>query len=679
MQCGDDFWNASFFCGSCAVLRRSALEAIGGFAVETVTEDAHTALRLHRAGWSSAYLRLPLAAGLATERLILHIGQRIRWARGMLQILRIDNPLLGPGLTLAQRLCYLNAAAHFLFAIPRVIFLLAPLAFLLLGRNIIAASPLAILAYAGPHIVHAVGTNARIQRNWRHSFWSEIYETVLALFLVRVTLATLVNPRRGRFNVTEKGGLLSNGYFDMRAVYPNLILAGLLLLGLLRGLYGLFLQQTTTLGFQALLLNSIWVTFSLLIVMAALAVGREARQARARHRVNARLPATLWLPDGRVIRGETRNLSLGGASLAADCADAMPEGARLEVEFSPGGGPALLPAKVRRWSDGMLQLAWQPASIADESRIVSVVFGRADAWLGWSDYPSDRPLRSLWLVLVSIRGLFRPRGEPVTAAEAAAEAAQQAPAGTLASQSLVVRPRNAAIGRRAAAALALALLLPAAAQAQAPSPDAAGMTVRPIPPPAPLMPPLPPSLVGPLPAAPAAADTGIGTRLSRVVTPLSALGAAGPMTMRGTSPLQGVLFGVPSNEVVTAAALTLSGAMSPALIPAFSNVTVTLNEQYVGTIPVNPEQPRFGPLVLPVNPAFFQDGNRLNFRFAGRYTRDCNDPLSPLLWATVSDTSTLSLTLAELPAHRDLADLPRPFFQPQVGRALTLPFVLAPD
>lgn len=81
IQDGNDMWNAAFFCGSCAVLRRTALESIGGFAVETVTEDAHTALRMHRQGWSSAYLSIPQAAGLATESLSAHIGQRIRWAR----------------------------------------------------------------------------------------------------------------------------------------------------------------------------------------------------------------------------------------------------------------------------------------------------------------------------------------------------------------------------------------------------------------------------------------------------------------------------------------------------------------------------------------------------------------------------------------------------------------------
>lgn len=44
VQDGNDMWNATFFCGSCAVIRRGPLDEIGGIAVETVTEDAHTSL-----------------------------------------------------------------------------------------------------------------------------------------------------------------------------------------------------------------------------------------------------------------------------------------------------------------------------------------------------------------------------------------------------------------------------------------------------------------------------------------------------------------------------------------------------------------------------------------------------------------------------------------------------------
>ncbi|MBX4425900.1 hypothetical protein K4G86_21690, partial [Mycobacterium tuberculosis] len=103
---------------------------------------AHTSLRLHRRGYTSAYMRIPQAAGLATESLSAHIGQRIRWARGMVQIFRLDNPLFGKGLKLVQRVCYANAMLHFLSGIPRLIFLTAPLAFLLLHAYIIYAPAL---------------------------------------------------------------------------------------------------------------------------------------------------------------------------------------------------------------------------------------------------------------------------------------------------------------------------------------------------------------------------------------------------------------------------------------------------------------------------------------------------------------------------------------------------------
>jgi cellulose synthase (UDP-forming) len=69
VQDGNDFWNAAFFCGSCAVLRRTSLDEIGGIATDTVTEDAHTSLRMQMRGWNTAYINIPQAAGLATERL----------------------------------------------------------------------------------------------------------------------------------------------------------------------------------------------------------------------------------------------------------------------------------------------------------------------------------------------------------------------------------------------------------------------------------------------------------------------------------------------------------------------------------------------------------------------------------------------------------------------------------
>ncbi|EEQ18942.1 Cellulose synthase catalytic subunit [UDP-forming] [Yersinia intermedia ATCC 29909] len=278
VQDGNDMWDATFFCGSCAVLRRSALDAVGGIAVETVTEDAHTSLRMHRKGYSSAYIRIPQAAGLATESLSAHIGQRIRWARGMVQIFRLDNPLFGKGLRWVQRLCYVNAMLHFLSGVPRLIFLTAPLAFLLLHAYIIFAPALAIALYVLPHMIHASLTNSRLQGKYRHSFWSEIYETVLAWYIARPTTIALLNPHKGTFNVTAKGGLVEEQHVDWVITRPYMTLVLLNLAGLIAGLWRLGHGPSNEI--MTVVISLVWVIYNMTILGGAVAVAVEAKQVR---------------------------------------------------------------------------------------------------------------------------------------------------------------------------------------------------------------------------------------------------------------------------------------------------------------------------------------------------------------------------------------------------------------
>jgi cellulose synthase (UDP-forming) len=161
---------------------------------------------------------------LATESLSGHIGQRIRWARGMIQILRTDNPLFAKGLKWPQRLCYFNAMIHFFYAAPRLIFLTSPLLYMLMGRINIPGHWAAILAYAMPHLFLANLANFRVQGKYRHSFWNEVYETVLAPYILGPTLLALINPKLGKFNVTAKGGLVKHGYFDRHIARPYVAL-----------------------------------------------------------------------------------------------------------------------------------------------------------------------------------------------------------------------------------------------------------------------------------------------------------------------------------------------------------------------------------------------------------------------------------------------------------------------
>lgn len=407
IQDGNDLWNATFFCGSCAVIKRAPLLEIGGIAVETVTEDSHTALKLHRRGYNSAYLRTVQAAGLATESLSSHIGQRIRWARGMAQIFRLDNPLLGKGLTLFQRLCYSNAMLHFFYGIPRLIFLTMPIAYLYFGLHVINTSALMIMAYVLPYLLIANVTNSRLQGRYRHSFWAEVYESVLAWYIVLPTTVAFINPRAGKFNVTAKGGQIADDYLDWTISKPYLVLLALNVAGLVFGVLRLLFWGTDEPA--TVLMNMGWATFNLIMLGAAVGVAREARQVRVSHRIPMRVPATLLLPDGRTIACKTENYSMGGLGMVLPIDVPLVEGAPVGVCLSRGSRTYHFPAMVTRNINRHLGVRMDDLSVEREAQLIQCTFGRADAWIDWlDDERVDAPLRSFKEVVeMGYQGLLR--------------------------------------------------------------------------------------------------------------------------------------------------------------------------------------------------------------------------------------------------------------------------------
>ncbi len=407
VQDGNDLWNAAFFCGSCGVVRRSALESVGGFAVETVTEDAHTALRLHRAGYNSAYLRIPQAAGLATESLSAHIGQRIRWARGMVQIFRLDNPLFGKGLGFFQRVCYLNAMLHFLSGIPRIVYLTAPLAFLLLHSYIVYAPAFAILLNVAPHLLHANLTNSVLQGSYRRTLWGEIYETVLAWYIARPTTVALLAPHKGAFNVTAKGGLVEKQYYDWTISHPYMLLALANLAGLLFGVWRLFTGPADEV--LTVLITMAWVCFNLAILGGAVAVAAELRQIRRNPRVPSELPARLRLESGHVLTAILSDYSEGGAGITLSGDHIVRPDSKVHLCLSRGGREFAFPGRVTRHLGSRLSIRFDPMSRRQHINFIQCTFARADAWLGWQRrIRGDQPIQSLrGIVELGLNGYYQ--------------------------------------------------------------------------------------------------------------------------------------------------------------------------------------------------------------------------------------------------------------------------------
>ena len=407
VQDGNDLWNAAFFCGSCAIIKRAPLLEVGGVAVETVTEDAHTALKLSRHGYNTAYLELPQAAGLATESLSAHVGQRIRWARGMAQICRVDNPLFGPGLKLGQRLCYFNAMLHFFYGLPRLVFLTAPLAYLFFSAHVFQATAAMITAYALPHLMHASITNSRIQGRFRYSFWNEVYESVLAWYIMRPVLVAFVNPKLGKFNVTAKGGVIEQSYFDWSIARPYLILLLLNLLGFVVGIWRMVAVGPSSEVFSTLVINMVWTAYNIILTSASLAVASETRQLRSTPRVTAALPAALRFADGKTLVCETDDFSQSGVGLRVPNELQLETGSEVHVSLFRSDEEGTFPAQVTFSGGGRLGLRFEGLSLQQQADIARLTFGRADAWIDfWGNRQHDKPLTSLKSVMViGVRGL----------------------------------------------------------------------------------------------------------------------------------------------------------------------------------------------------------------------------------------------------------------------------------
>ena len=706
VQDGNDFWNATFFCGSCAILRRTAIMEVGGIAVETVTEDAHTALRMQVNGWNTAYINIPQAAGLATERLSGHVKQRIRWARGMIQILRTDNPLFKRGLTAAQRLCYFNAMTHFLYALPRLVFLTSPLIYLLLGQVNVPGYWAGILAYAFPHLVLSSMTNSRIQGQHRHSFWNEVYETVLAPYIFLPTMLALINPKLGSFEVTAKGGVVNKSFFDTRIAQPFLLLIGLNLLGLLAAIPrfiqfpgGTLIWPLNVLSnmydgdhFGTIVMNLIWTCFNICILGVASACAMESQQRRQTVRINMAVPAKVMLPNGVHYDAVTSDMSSGGVALRLHRELTLAPGDEIRLEFPVLDGNTILPAIVVGTTGNVLRAQFDALTLQQDEALTMVLYSRADSWLGWgASREVDRPLHSLARIFrLSFTGLYQ-------TAEALIE-----------QQTSKKRKKKTALkGRLATTVVPLVLLLltvlSAAAAPVAAQSDPSGMQTAP-----------------PLGQAPVGATSAGATMLAnapsaataqaRAVAPgsfdnlftLADIGVPDTIILRGVDAYHSVYFAVPQTQIVKTATMHLRYHFSPGLIPSLSHLKVSLNGTLFATLPVTTQpsqnsiadsaqtKPSDNQAALIVvrneNSAMLEAtltlpaellvrDNEINFEFVGHYTLQCEDPSNTTLWSHVDTTSTVELAGALLPLQNDLKLLPMPFYDASVNLHPIVPIV----
>ena len=213
---GKDGHDAMFCCGTNVLFRRAALEQVGGFPADSVTEDFELSIRMHELGWRSRYVPEVLAHGLGPEDMASYVSQQQRWSRGCLAALPA---VVRSRLPRRLKLQYALSASYFLSGWTVLVYMSFPIVRLLTGAQPLAATTAdQFLAHFAPYFglslfaVTALGGGAYTFKAFAlqaASFWIHVQSTVLTLL-----------GRRGGFVVTPKEGAAGR---QPRAVAPALV------------------------------------------------------------------------------------------------------------------------------------------------------------------------------------------------------------------------------------------------------------------------------------------------------------------------------------------------------------------------------------------------------------------------------------------------------------------------
>ncbi|MGB9670391.1 MAG: UDP-forming cellulose synthase catalytic subunit [Halothiobacillaceae bacterium] len=383
IQHGLDFWNASFFCGSAALLRRAYLDKIGGIAGDTITEDAETAMTLHGLGHNSVYYGKPMIAGLQPETFSGFIVQRSRWAQGMVQIFILKNPWAQPAMTLTQRIAYTSSVFFWFFPFARMVFFIAPSFYLLFSLKIVDAFlPWDLVVYALPHVLGAMMLSNILYGRTRWPLISELYETIQSVHALPAIINVLRAPRSPSFAVTPKGERLEENFISQLALPFYLML----LLNIICLIAGVIRLHVVPEDIGVITLTMALTILNMIFSLAAIGVMLEKSQKRGAYRIPveiAQLPA--WIQhDQERFPVILDDLSHAGAGILSSHALPRREKVTLEVAIPAWGGRVVhIPARLvrrryafnGRWDMGLL---FEPETMEQKRAIIALVYGDSD-------------------------------------------------------------------------------------------------------------------------------------------------------------------------------------------------------------------------------------------------------------------------------------------------------------
>src|SRR5215467_13785233 len=243
--------DGAIFAGTMGLIRRVALEQLGGWDEWCITEDAELSLRLLRGGWSGLHVDESWGRGIMPLTFEALKGQRYRWCFGGIQILRMHGRSLLPGrsgprnrMTIGQRWSYLAGGLQWygdLLGLLFLVFLLAGAANLATGGGELFRKLTAFLVATVPVLVllGLIRAVALLRRgtgaSWSDAIGAFFIWQSTSLVVARASVLALFS-KKAAFLRTPKTGEQTKWWEALRSNWAESLLALLGMAGIVAGL-----------------------------------------------------------------------------------------------------------------------------------------------------------------------------------------------------------------------------------------------------------------------------------------------------------------------------------------------------------------------------------------------------------------------------------------------------------
>ena len=257
--------NSAIFCGTNAIISREALEDIGGFATETITEDFATGLLIEGHGFKGIALPYDEVYGKNVENISSLLKQRSRWCRGCIQTYKNYKIITNKGLNTKQKADYLSGIYYWFFGIRNIIYLSVPLLYSFFNIKVIQGNLLLfIILFLIQYILKRFIID-KLEDRKVSSTWNRIYEVILSPIIFIESLLEIIGIKKKKFEVTLKK---NNNHKSIKYYY--LVLSHLFLFILnITGLY-ISIEKTLIYDYIEFIIPIFWLSTNCIYLLFAL-------------------------------------------------------------------------------------------------------------------------------------------------------------------------------------------------------------------------------------------------------------------------------------------------------------------------------------------------------------------------------------------------------------------------